>query len=175
MLGIWPSVLLAAAAAAPLSLPDLALRDLQGKERPLSVWHDGKPMLLDFWATWCVPCRAAFPHYAQLAERYAEHGFHVVTVSADRPAQQKRIAPLLEKLGVDFVVLLDPEGELGDAMGVLSLPTAFLIDAQGRIAYRHSGYLPGDERAVEEQLRALLQLPAQAGDAGELAGPKSPR
>ena len=174
MLAIAQGLLLLGASTTPQALPDLVLPELHGEERSLAQWQSEGPMLLDFWATWCVPCRAAFPHYARLAERYAEQGFRVVTVSQDQPGQHKRIAPLLEKLGVSLPVLLDAKGELGQAMGVLSLPTALLIDAQGQVVYRHVGFLPGDERALEAKLRALLKLPASDGAAAELAHPDRP-
>lgn len=148
---------LASSPPEPKKLPDFRLSSLEGEEIDLAELSEPGPFLLDFWATWCLPCRQAFPAYAKLQEKYAEQGFRVITVNQDEPSSQRAIAPLMRRLKIDFPVLLDPELKLGDELGVLNLPTSFLVDAEGRVVWTHRGYLPGDERLVEAELLKLLE------------------
>jgi len=139
-------------------LPELELSDLQGTKVDVSSLPDGDVILLDFWATWCAPCRKAMPVYAKLEAAYEEHGFRVVTINQDRRRDHRKIDRAMKQMDVDFPVILDPDEELGKLLGVLTLPTAFLVAGDGQIHSGHVGYLPGDEKALESEIRLLLGL-----------------
>ena len=136
----------------------LRFADLAGNEVSVETLVEDGPIILDFWATWCGPCKRAMPAWARLADAYAEDGVRLVPVSWDHPRMYDRITTYFEKQGFEFPSLVDPEHESGNALGVVSLPTTFLISADGNILVRHVGYADGDERLLESELRKALGL-----------------
>jgi thiol-disulfide isomerase/thioredoxin len=152
----------AAVEAAPGSVgaraADFNLKTLQGESTRLRDALEKGPVLLDFWATWCAPCKKAMPFYDELVARYAEHGVQLLSVNQDDERMQKRIAPYFESKGFTFPALLDPKKEIATEYGVNVLPTSFLIAADGTIAARHVGFRLGDEKVLERELRAVLGL-----------------
>lgn len=139
-------------------LPQMSLDSLEGESVAIADLAAEGPVLLDFWATWCAPCRRSMPKYQELAEKYAEAGLRVITVSQDTPRLKRRIAPAMKAMGVDLPVLLDPREELGQQLGVLSLPTTFLVAKGGEIHMAHVGFVTGDEIQLEHEIRTLLGL-----------------
>lgn len=134
------------------------LRTAEGGMFALKDALEKGPVILDFWATWCAPCKIALPRWQELAERYAGHGVQLVTVSQDDPRSQPKILPYLRSQGFDFPALLDGDKQVGRRYRVTSLPTTFLIAQDGTILSHHMGYREGDENAVEKELRAHLGL-----------------
>lgn len=129
--------------------PDFRLPDLAGKAVSLSSYK-GKPVLINFWATWCDSCKEEMPALEKLANR-ADGRYAVVAASLDEdPAV---IPPFVKKYGLTFPILLADRKVIA-GYAVRGLPTAFLIDAEGRIARRWVG--PLDVRAVENDILALL-------------------
>ena len=123
----------------------------------------GKIVLVDFWATWCPPCRVSLPEYERLlAElRAAGHGdaFALVAVNVDSdPALAQR---QLQVQPLSYPSISDPAGSLPAAFQLPAMPTAFLLDGAGRVAYIHSGYKPGDAQAqlLPEILKLLTEQP----------------
>jgi len=135
---------------------ELAAADLQG--RPVDVAAlQGKVRLVDFWATWCEPCRDALPALDRLARELGPRGLLVYAVSFDEDAAQ--IAPFLAQVPVSFPVLHDRGGDLlAGRFGVSRLPTTLVVDRRGVIRFVHEGWTP--ERAREEQ-RQVEQLLAE--------------
>jgi thiol-disulfide isomerase/thioredoxin len=142
---------------------DFRLRTADGKMFVLSEALEKGPVLLDFWATWCAPCKIAMPRWAELVERYAEHGVQLVAVSQDDPRSQPKILPYMRSQGFDFPALLDGEKQVGRKYRVSNVPTTFLIGSDGTIVTHHVGYREGDEHAVEAVLRELLELDSANG------------
>ncbi len=122
--------------------PAFALKDMAGKPLSLAAYK-GKVVLLDFWATWCVPCREEIPHFLALQKKYGARGFAVIGVSMDDDA--KPIPAFVKKYGVTYPVALG-DAALGDKYGgVLGLPVAFVIDRAGVIRQRFDGITTLDE------------------------------
>jgi thiol-disulfide isomerase/thioredoxin len=137
---------------------ELSFEDLDGETVALeSLLADG-PVILDFWATWCGPCKLAMPAWAKLAEEYAEQGVQLVPVSWDHERMYSRITDWFEKQGFEFSSLVDPDKAGGRALGVVSLPTTYLIAPDGKVVFSHVGYAQGDERLLESELRKVLDL-----------------
>lgn len=122
--------------------------------------HLGKnAILLDFWSIYCVACVQAMPHLVALHERYKDQGFLAVGIDLDSFAT-KRVAKFIEGLPfrIPYPVVIDKQRQVAARYGVSVLPTVILIDRQGKVAYYHVGYAPGDENETEAKIREILGL-----------------
>jgi thiol-disulfide isomerase/thioredoxin len=133
--------------------PPLALRDLDGREHKLSDYR-GKVVVLNFWATWCEPCRREMPSMQRLQDRLAGRPFAVLAVDFGEGPPQVR--EFLRKLPVRFTVLLDRDLATAGAWKVNVLPTSLVIDAGLKIRYSAIGDLEWDSPPVEDAIRKLL-------------------
>jgi thiol-disulfide isomerase/thioredoxin len=136
----------------------LSFEDLDGETVTMASLLEEGPVIVDFWATWCGPCKRAMPAWAKVADQYAEQGVRLVPVSWDHERMYPRITKWFEDQEFEFTSLVDPDKAAGRALGVVSLPTTFLIASDGRVVFSHAGYAQGDERLLESELRKLLQL-----------------
>jgi len=118
----------------------------------------GHVVLLDFWASWCGPCRKSFPFIDGLQTRYAAQGLKVVGVSLDE--NPDAVTSFLESFPVGFAILHDPSAKTAEAYGVVAMPTSFLIDAEGRIVARFEG---GEHLKEEEAAINALRSGAKLG------------
>jgi peroxiredoxin len=137
--------------------PDFTLKDLSGQARTLSRSYPDKAVLLDFWATWCVPCVKELPHLQALQDRFGARGLQVLAVSIDGPDRLAAVAAFVGRYGYTMPVLLDARSEviaLYDPQ--LVLPLAVLVDRSGRIRFVHQGYSHGDERLIEAEIGKVL-------------------
>jgi len=133
----------------PINLPDQTLTSADDAEFELSSLR-GSVVLLDFWATWCKPCRFALPAYAKLYEKYGDSGLKVIAISVDHDATA--LTHYLRKNPVPFTILKDPKGRLAQQMGVTKMPTTFLIDREGKIEV----FFPGFGTSMLERLKQHL-------------------
>ncbi len=141
------------AAHAPLA-PAFTLKNLQGDRVKLSDYR-GKLVLLNFWATWCMPCRQEMPSMEQLRQIYGERGLVILAVSTDEGGES-RIRNFARRLKLTFPILLDPDSTASDKYEVSGVPVSFLIDHQGRIVARMTGSKDWVSDAALEQIEALL-------------------
>ena len=118
------------------------------------------PVLLDFWATWCKPCKAALPEVQKLHEKYAARGLTVLGVSLDGPRNGPKVRPFASQLGLTFANVLDERGDLQRTFQVLALPTSILIAPDGKIASTKMGYRPGEAERLGQEIEKLLLVPA---------------
>lgn len=138
--------------------PEFTLKDTDGKLVRLSDYR-GKVVLLDFWATWCDPCRIEIPWFMDLERRNKDKGFAVLGVSMDDEGWEV-VKPFLSQLGVNYRVLIGNDETSQLYGGVDALPTTFLIDRGGRIAAVHVGL--ASRRDFEDGVEQLLQSPTPA-------------
>jgi thiol-disulfide isomerase/thioredoxin len=140
--------------------PRWKLADLAGKSLTLASL-EGKVVVLDFWGSWCGPCKLELPHLQKLYERYRARGVAFVTVNWEMAAtaaeHRRAAAAFMEENGYTFPVLVDHEQVAVKAHGVEAYPTAFVIDRAGRIRYRNRGYTDGIEHILEAQIEDLLK------------------
>lgn len=130
------------------------------------------PVLLNFWALWCKPCLKELPELDRLHRAYADRGFTVIAVNGDSPADVARVLPFVRSRDYAFPVVTDLDGRLRRRFQVNALPTAILLDADGRTVWTNQGYRPGDEKTLEARLRPLL-APAPPDSARAPAGADS--
>jgi len=138
----------------PDPAPDFKLKELTGKELSLEAFR-GKVVLLNFWATWCGPCRAEIPELIALQNRYKDHLLIIGLLVDDD--DEKEIHKVVESEGINYpVALADPETRLAYG-GIAALPTVFVINTEGRVVQKHVGLF--DPALYETEVRALLGLP----------------
>jgi peroxiredoxin len=125
--------------------------------------HRGKVVLVNFWATWCVPCAAELPHLQRLYEAYADQGFVVLAISMDGPESVAEVVPRARRYGLTFPVLLDEETRVVAVYNPKrSAPFTALIGPDGAVVETREGYSAGDEIAIEADIQALLATRNQA-------------
>jgi peroxiredoxin len=143
-----------AKAAPNAPAPDFTLRQIDGPNLRLGEQR-GSVVLVNFWATWCGPCRIELPHLARLHDKYRSSGFVLLGVNIDDdPNAAKALAT---KLGLKFPVLFDSAKQVVAAYDLNAMPATVLIDRDGRVRHLHRGYKEGVEQLYEQQVRALLK------------------
>ncbi len=134
--------------------PDFTLPDLEGNQISLSTYK-GRVVLLNFWATWCPPCRLEMPTMEKAYRKYRDKGFEVVAVSVDA-GPKSSVKSFLRELGLSFQVLLDPDMETLRAFRGFSLPMTVVIDRQGVIRSRELGYRDWSDGESTKLFQRLL-------------------
>jgi len=132
--------------------PAFLLQDLEGKPLNLESYR-GKVVVLDFWATWCAPCRTEIPHFVKLQEQYGEQGLQVVGISMDDTA--KPVREFYREFKMNYPVAVGNEQVAEAYGGVLGLPVTFLIGRDGRIAAKYVGEV--QRSTLEQGVESLLQ------------------
>jgi peroxiredoxin len=131
--------------------PDWQLQDLNGKTVKLSDFR-GKVVILDFWATWCPPCRDEIPNFEQLQSAYGDKGLVIVGVSMDEGGP-KVVSNFVQKAKINYPIVLGTE-ELGSTYGIQGLPTTYVIDPDGRIIHKHEAFT--SKTIFEDEIKKLL-------------------
>jgi cytochrome c biogenesis protein CcmG, thiol:disulfide interchange protein DsbE len=114
----------------------------------------GKVVLVDFWASWCVPCRQSFPWMSSMVDRYSEQGLVIVAINLDK--KREAADTFLENFPAHFVVAFDPAGKTAEAFHVGAMPSSFIVSRTGRIVYSHAGFEQAKARTVEDQIKEVL-------------------
>lgn len=135
--------------------PALELTDAEGKLHRLADYR-GHAVLVNFWATWCVPCRTEMPAIERLYRRYRAEGLEVAAINLDALSTDG-VHAFLKEVSVTFPVLLDPQWSTTSAYRVLGLPTTYLIDASGDVVAREVGARDWDDAATHAAVTRLLQ------------------
>jgi len=146
---------LSAAAVAPATLaPDFTLRSADGPNLRL-LEQRGHVVLVNFWATWCGPCRQEMPHLNRLYEKYRASGFVLLGVNVDEDT--RNAVAVASKLGLKFPVLLDTDKKVSQLYDLSAMPATVLIDKDGRVRFLHRGYQNGYEDTYDKQIREMLK------------------
>jgi thiol-disulfide isomerase/thioredoxin len=114
----------------------------------------GRVVYLDFWASWCAPCRQSFPWMQTMQDTYREQGLTIVAVNLDR--QRADAERFLAKFHPNFDVRFDPQAQSAAAYDLQGMPTSLVIDRRGTVRFTHIGFRPVDRAAYENQLREVL-------------------
>ncbi len=145
---------LALHAQAAQPAPDFTLKTLAGPNLRLNEQR-GQVVLLNFWATWCAPCKQEMPHLNKLHDKYRDTGFVLLGVNVDDdPAKAAADAA---KLGIRFPVLLDSAKTVSKLYQLDAMPTTVVIDRDGQVRHVHQGYRNGLEAVYDQQIRALVK------------------
>ena len=142
------------AVATQASAPDFTLRTMNGPNLRLAEQR-GRVVMVNFWATWCGPCRQEMPQLDRLYQKYKSSGFVLLGVNVDDDA--RKAGDVAAKLGITFPVLLDTDKAVSKLYDLSTMPSTVIIDRDGKVRYLHRGYLAGYEDNYDKQIRELLK------------------
>ena len=138
------------------TIPDLKVRLLDGTSTTLHQLSQDGPLLIDFWATWCVPCKKVMKYLNQYHEKYADDNFKVLMINTDTPRSLGKVRGFIKSQDYSFNVGMDPNKVLSKKLNGMIMPTLILVDKGGIIKWRHQGYVAGEELEIEKQIKQIL-------------------
>ncbi len=129
---------------------------LPGEKGTVSLkQYKGQVVYLDFWASWCGPCRQSFPWMNEMQQRYGDKGFKVIAVNLDK--EQSLREKFITTLPPKFIIAFDPEGAVAEQYGVEGMPSSYIIDRNGNIYTHHLGFREKDTAELEKTIQSLLK------------------
>ena len=138
-----------------VSIRDFTLTTLDGESATLSQFK-GKVVFLNFWATWCGPCRIEMPSMESLYNQYKDKGFEILAVNSGESRQQ--VEDFMKENSFSFPALLDESGKVSSSYGIQAIPTTFLLNSEGKIVLRLVGSIRWDTPKVYAAIETLLNL-----------------
>ena len=138
-------------------IPDLKIRLMNGSSTTLHQLSQDGPLLIDFWATWCVPCKKVMKYLNQYHEDYSNNNFKVLMINTDTPRSLGKVRGFIKSQNYSFYVGMDPNKVLSKKLNGMIMPTLILVDKGGVIKWRHQGYVAGEEIEIEKQIKQILE------------------
>lgn len=139
-------------------LPSVTLKDINGNiVKTDTLSNNGKPFIIDFFATWCKPCNRELKAISEVYHDWQEEtGVKLIAVSIDQAQNINKVKPMVDEYGWEYEVLLDPNSEFKRALGIQMIPYVLIVDGNGKIVYKHNGYTEGAEQELIEKVRELV-------------------
>jgi peroxiredoxin len=134
--------------------PDFTLKSLEGSNLRLEEYR-GQVVLINFWASWCGPCRQEIPLLDRLHQRYLDTGFAVLGINVE--GEEAPARKLIDRIPVTFPVLIDQEQRVSELYELEAMPSTVVVDRDGVVRYIHRGYKPGDEAKYIEVVKELIR------------------
>jgi len=153
------ALLMAFTSTAFAQLPSVSLKDINGNSvNTAELNNDGKPFIIDFFATWCKPCNRELDAIAEVYDEWREEtGVKIFAVSIDVAQNTNKVKPLVDSHGWEYDVLLDPNSDFKRALGIQMIPYVLIVDGKGNIVYKHNGYTDGAEQELIDKVRELIK------------------
>ncbi len=152
-LTLWPSAM----SAGQETVPDFELPTIDGARFKMRDLVGKKIVVMNFWATWCIPCRREMIHLQKLYDDYRARGLEILAISIDDASRVSQVKPFIKRYKYTYPVLLDTDSLIiKKFQPQAEIPFALLIDRQGRIVRRFQGYKPGDEEVLKSEVKKLL-------------------
>lgn len=140
------------------TVANFTLRDMEGKTFNLTDHLGQKIILINFWATWCIPCQQEFPHLEKLNKKYNADELLILAITVDNASSISRVKPFIKGRHYSFTVLLDTESQVINRFNPkIALPFTLIIDQHKSVVFQHEGYKTGDELEVEKVVTELLK------------------
>tara|TARA_B100000073_G_C23637655_1_gene535244 strand:- start:398 stop:982 length:585 start_codon:yes stop_codon:yes gene_type:complete len=139
-------------------LPDTFLKDLNGKKVSVHDYLDGGPLLISFWFLACEPCKKEMKFLDEYHQKYSDSGFKVLSINTDNSRTINRVKPFVKSKKYTFPILNDPKSLFFRKLGGKVCPYTVLVDHEGNIIKKHSGYNPGDEVKLEKEIKDMISL-----------------
>jgi len=138
--------------------PNLKLTKLNGRTVSLSEYLKKGPVLINFWATWCSPCKKEMVYLDKFERKYKDEGLSILSISVDSQKSLSHVRSYIRANDYIYDVFLDPNRQVFKKLNGNLMPTNVLIDTEGKVLWRHYGYIPGDEENMDLQLRSALNI-----------------
>ena len=140
-------------------LPSIDVKNLDGETVDISTYSEtGQITIISFWATWCAPCKKELNNIAEVYEEWVEdYNVKLVAISVDDSRNASKVKTYINGQSWEYDVLLDSNSDLKRALNFPTVPFTLLLDKDGKIVYRHSGYVEGDEYILEEEIAKLMK------------------
>lgn len=141
------------------AMPSVEVKTLDGQTVNIQDYaNNGKITILSFWATWCSPCKKELDAIADMYEEWQEdYDVELLAITIDTQRALAKVPGMVESKGWEYTILSDANQRLQQALNFQTVPQTFVLDAEGGIAYSHSGYLPGDEYELEDIIKELTE------------------
>jgi len=139
-------------------IPNLNIKLLDGSQSSIYELLKDGPLLIDFWATWCKPCKKVMKYLDRYHNTYRKQGFKVLMINQDTPRSLGKVKSYIRSQRYNFNVSLDPNQKVSKKLNGQVMPTIILVDKNGMVQWRHQGYIPGEEVEIERQIKTLLGL-----------------
>ena len=136
---------------------DFSIDLLSGEKVKFSDLYKDGPVLINFWALWCKPCRTEIKYLKKISEKYADKNFKILGINQDTPRSLSKVNSFVNSYGIKYLVGLDPNKKYFEMFNGQVIPYSILYNTKGEAVYIHSGYLPGDEIKLEEAVKNLLE------------------
>jgi peroxiredoxin len=137
---------------------DFTVETINGEEIHFADLNKKGPTLITFWALWCKPCRAELKHLELIYRKFSDKGFSILAINQDSPRSVSKVKSYISSHGLTFPVATDLNQELFQVFNGQSIPLTILFDKNGEVNSRHIGYLPGDEKLLENKIKKLLGI-----------------
>ena len=156
---ILAMLLFAAVESVNAQLPSFKLKTIEGKTIDTqTLSNDGKPFIIDFFATWCKPCNRELSAISEVYDEWQkETGVKLYAVSIDKAQNANKVKPLVNQHGWEYEVILDPNSEFRKSLGGEMIPFVVICDGDGKVVYKHNGYTEGAEQELIEKVRELVK------------------
>ena len=168
LLFLSKSVMFAADSDLGSKIPDLKLKLLDGQKLTIHELLKDGPLMIDFWATWCKPCKKVMKYLDQYHNEYSDKGFKVLMINQDSPRSMGKVKTFIRSKKFDFLIGLDPNQKIAKKLNGLIMPTLILVAQDGSIQWRHQGYMPGEEKEIEHKIRLILGLESESSENDKL-------
>jgi len=140
------------------TIPNLKIRMLDGSSATIHELVEDGPLMIDFWATWCVPCKKVMKFLDQYHQEFEDEGFKVLMINTDTPRSIGKVKSYVRSQDYKFIVGMDPNKMISKKLNGMVMPTLILVDKGGEIKWRHQGYIPGEEVEIKNQIEMLINI-----------------
>ena len=137
-------------------IPNVSINLIDGTKAKIQDLAKDGPLIIDFWATWCIPCKKLMKHLNKFALDYSDQGLSVLMINVDSPRSIGKVKTYIKSQDYQFLVGLDPNKIISKKLNNVVMPTTILVDKDGHIVWRHQGYVQGEENLIKKQIEAIL-------------------
>ncbi len=148
-------------------VPSLKMRDLKGKTFNIQDLCKKGPLVIDFWATWCSPCKAELPKLKEIYNKYKDQNLTILAISEDGAKELSKVKQFVRSKKFPFVIAIDKNKTIMKKFNAKAMPTTILVAKGGEIISAHAGYVSGDEKKLEKEIEELLNEANKIGEGAE--------